>query len=138
MDDYPERHGCEWTVEEMLLLAELYLEPITWNTIAREMKRTESACQARLRLMRLACELSPHLSGITILKTIRRNDGQKTTKKMEKGVLKAEADPGRGNVSEGESHRDDASGERNIDGTAIRHGEKSCSSDKQIRLCPGL
>jgi hypothetical protein len=121
MNDYPARHGYEWDIEEMLRLAELYLEPITWNTIARKMRRTESACQARLRLIRLACELSPHISGITVIKTIRRNKNeQEITEEMEKSILETETTSTQRSDVAGTDHRNDAPGQRNIDNPALR------------------
>ncbi len=70
---YPARHGKTWTAEEMWNLVELYIKPITWNTIATRMQRTISACQGRMHLLKLACALSTDKTGEQIVNGLAKN-----------------------------------------------------------------
>jgi hypothetical protein len=69
---YPANHGKPWLVEDMWKLSELYQEAITWHSIAQNMQRTISACQARMYVIRIAFALMDNKTGSTIMNTLVR------------------------------------------------------------------
>ena len=69
---YPARHGQTWTVDEMFKLCDLYMKPITWHTIGTRMKRTISACQSRMHLLKMACMLHQDKTGDEILENLAK------------------------------------------------------------------
>lgn len=72
-EEYPKNHGKLWTVGDMWKLVTLYHEKVTWNTIARKLHRTESACQARFYIIRLAFILMEGSDAKTIMDAVSFN-----------------------------------------------------------------
>lgn len=54
MKNEPKNHGTYWTVGDMWSLAIMYDSGLTWESIARSLKRTENACKIRMHLIKTA------------------------------------------------------------------------------------
>lgn len=53
-DGYPLNHGKEWSIQDRIKLCNLYEQDsprLTWYGIAREMGRTQNACQFQMRML---------------------------------------------------------------------------------------